>query len=461
MYVFAGNIWRSLRMNSKFVLAAVAVFFVIQFFSIKRWNISVLWDHEMKSYYAYLPATFILGDPALEKTPLTDEYFDMFYAPQAGEKRGHIQKTTMGLALLQAPFFLLAHAVAKVGGYVADGYSMPYKMASVFGAIFYAFLGLVFIRKSLRFFFSEKVVVWSILSVFFATNLYYYTFYEGQMSHVYSFFLISVWVYLTISWHRNPSTWKMVFIGLVLGLITLIRPVNSCVSVFFLLCTAPSQTSYLTKLKFLFVHWKSLAIAAVFFLLALAPQLAYWKYTSGDWLFYSYGDQRLFWLKPKILLGLFSYQKGWLVWTPLGWFALVGIIFLRQANKALFLPVLLSISLYIYIVFCWWCWWYGGSFGMRAMIDILPILALPMGAFFQWASHRFLLAIPVLVICAFLVRLNLFQTNQYVAGSIHWAGTTKKAYWLLFLTNTPIEDPGPYYKIPDTEKAMRGETGLD
>ena len=447
--------------TSKTVLFVASVFLAIQFYTIRCWNIGVLWDHEMKSYYAYLPATFILNDPALEKTEMNNHYIDKFYAPQPGPRRGYIQKTTMGVALLGMPFFLVGQSIAINYDFPVDGYSQPYRQMSVLAAMFYTLMGLVFVRKTLIRFFSDGTVIWVLLSLFLGTNLYYYTLYEGQMSHVYSFFLVSVLVYLTVSWHAQPKAWKMLLLGFVFGLIVLIRPVNGCLGLFFLLYRDSSQASLAVKFRELFARWKSVLGAALFFLLALAPQLAYWKYTSGSWLFYSYGNQSLFWLRPKILLGLFSYQKGWLVWTPLGWFAVAGLFFLRKTLRPLFWPVLLSACAYVYIIFCWWCWWYGGSFGMRPMIDVLPILAIAMAAFLQQASRIRWVAVPMLGIWLFLVVLNLFQTHQYVVGKIHWAGTTKKVYWALFLNDYPKEDLGPYIHEPDVQKALSGESGLE
>lgn len=450
------------RFSSKTVLYLSLVFLVVQFYGIRYWDSDRVWQHEMKSYYAYLPATFILHDPVLERTEMNEYYRDRFYAPQPGAKHGHIHKTTMGVAFLQAPFFLMGQFVAINYDFAVDGYSEPYRKAAMWGAIFYAFMGLFFIRKTLLRFFADTTVIWVLLSLLLGTNLYFYTLYEGQMSHVYSFFLVSVLVYLSIAWHSDPKPWKLLLLGLVLGMIVLIRPVNGCIGLFFLLYRDATQPTLAAKFRFLFSEWKSVLLAAVCFLLPLLPQLVYWKYTSGSWLFYTYGEESIFWLRPKIWLGLFSYQKGWLVWTPLGWFALLGILLLlRKPFRIFFWPVLVTVAVFMYVIFSWWCWWYGGGFGMRPMIDVLPILAIPLAAFLQQAGRVRLLAVPVLGIWLFLLMLNLFQIRQYSFGKIHWAGTTKKVYWGSFLNDYPKEDLGPYVREPDIEKAIHGETGLD
>lgn len=434
---------------------------VFQFFAVKRWQTEdLVWRNEMKSYYGYLPALHIYGDVALEKTELTPQLMDRFYYPQPGPKRGHIFKTTMGVAIMQTPFFLIAHSIAINFNDPVDGYSRPYRILTVISAMFYCFFGLLFVRSTLVRFFADWVVSLVLITLFMGTNLYFYTLYEGAMSHAYSFFLVAVFVYYTVSWHTRPTWWKMCVLGLAFGLIVLVRPVNGCVALFFLLYRDASQATLKEKFGLLFSQWKGLLSAAACVLLVLAPQLAYWKYTGGSFFFYSYGEESFFWLRPKIWLGLFSYQKGWLVWTPVMWFAILGLLGLRKAARPAFWAVLVTLPVYVYVIFCWWCWWYGGGFGMRPMIDVMPILALPLAAFFRSVGNTKFLVWPVLGIWFFLVSLNLFQTRQYAWGKLHWAGTTKPIYWQMFLNDYPQENLSHELREPNLEEAMKGETGL-
>lgn len=449
------------RFSSSSLLFLFAVLLGFQFFAVKLWDNENLWKNEMKAYYAYLPALFVLNDVALEKTEMVPPHSDRFYFPQPAPKRGHVIKTTMGVAVMQAPFFLVGHWVAQAKPGAATGYSEPYRILIAVSALVYCLAGLFFIRKTLRLFFSEAAVMLTLVTLMMGTNLYFYTLYEGSMTHVYSFFLVAVFVHYTVAWHRDPTWQKMLLLGAVLGLITLIRPVNVCLGVFFLLYRDASQASLSEKFKLLFAHLKWVALAGVCAFLVLLPQFAYWKYVSGSWLFYSYGNEPFFWFRPKIWLGLFSYQKGWLVWTPVMWFAVAGILLFRKETKAFRWPVLLSLAVYIYVIFSWWCWWYGGSYGMRPMVDVMAILALPLAIFFQQVLRSRLVATPVLGLWLFLVLLNQFQIHQYIMGKIHWAGVTEKIYWQMFLNDYPREDYSRYLVDPDVEEAKRGETGID
>lgn len=451
----------SFKLSSKLVIFLTLVWCIFQFFVIKRWSTDYVWQNEMKSYYAYLPALFVLHDIGFEKTEMTPQNIERYYEPKPAPVRGYVLKTTMGVAVMQAPFFITAHSIALNGGNPEDGFSEVYKQLAMLAGIFYGIAGLMLVRKSLLYFFSDVITSLVLVTLFAGTNLYFYTLHEACMSHVYSFFLVSTLVYLTISWHRNPVGWRLLLLGFVLGLITLIRPVNISLVLFFLLYKDAAQETWKEKYVQVLAQWKYIVGAGLIFFLPLFPQMAYWKYLTGNWVYYSYGHESFFWFDPKIMLGLFSYQKGWLVWTPIMWFAIVGLFLLyRKTERRLFLPVLVCVFVYVYIIFSWWCWWYGGGFGMRPMIDVMPILAFPLAAFLSAVFRTKIMAYPIMGLWLFLVGLNLFQTGQYVAGKQHWAGTTKKVYWALFLNNSPQEDLRPEIKEPDTEKALRGETGL-
>lgn len=436
---------------------------VFQVVTIRKWQNVLVWQNEMKSYYAYLPAMFVNKDIGLFRTEISYELLERYDFPVKTEKGGYVFKMSTGVAVMQAPFFAIAHIIALCGNDAEDGYSEPYRVLVMVSAIFYAFFGLFFIRKTLIKFFSEQATSLVLITLFLGTNLYFYTLYEGAMSHVYSFFLVSVFVYLTVSWHNQPNGRQLLFTAFVLGLITLIRPVNICLSIFFLLYRAANQETLKEKFTVLWTQWRYILIGIILFLFPIFLQLLYWKYTTGQFVYYSYRDESFFWTSPKIWLGLFSYQKGWLIWTPVMWFSVLGllIMFLKKPLSRHATVIFITISLYIYIIFCWWCWWYGGGFGMRPMIDASPILAIPLAHFFGQLFRSKIWYYPVLGIWVFLLALNLFQTRQYVWGKLHWDGTSEKAYKLMFLNDYPKEDLSPYIQSPDPAEAIQGKSGLE
>jgi hypothetical protein len=192
--------------------------------------------------------------------------------------------------------------------------------------------------------------------------------------------------------------------------------------------------------------------------LVFVPQIIYWKYTTGGYFYYGYGDERFFFNNPVFLKGLFSYRKGWLVYTPVMTFALIGIIVLFFRHRKFFWPVAVFTLLNLYIVWSWWCWWYGGGFGQRALIESYAMLSIPLTAFTKYIFEKQLkFRILFLFIMACLISLNIFQTKQYNIGVIHWDAMNKKTYWDSYF-RLKIR-PGFYDMVdpPDYKAAMKGD----
>ena len=167
---------------------------------------------------------------------------------------------------------------------------------------------------------------------------------------------------------------------------------------------------------------------------------------------------KFFFMNPQIINGLFSFRKGWLIYTPVMIFGLAGFFFLRKRSPEIFMPMLVFVIVNVYVVYSWWCWWYGGSYGSRPMIDMYGIMALPLAAFIEKAANvRKWLKISFAVILIGMIWLNQFQTSQYRTSLLHWDSMTKEAYFGIFGRKTWPEGYEKMLKIPDDEKALKGE----
>ncbi len=453
---------------SKFVLWLLLFVMLWSFFSLKKWDnaekVQKLIDWDVTSYYSYLPASFIHNDVSLEFTKrgadLSYENNHQFwYLTAPNGKR--IIKVTMGMAIMYSPFFFIGHAMAHLFGFEPNGFSTPYEFCLALSSLFYLFIGLIYLRKSLLLFFNDVSTGITLLCVLLGTNLYYYTTAEPAMSHAYSFALVSVFIFQTIKWHNSPSIKKAILIGFLFGLIVLIRPVNIIIIIFPLLYNLFSLQSFKAKIDF-FVHNKThiFLIAFTSFLIFL-PQLIYWKYLTGQWLFNSYVDERFYFNNPHLLSGLFSFRNGWLIYSPVMIFSLIGIAFLYKNSRTFFVPILLFTMLNLFICFSWWTWWYGGSFGSRPMIDSYALLAIPMASFIEAIFSRLKIIFTSLCFVILLfISLNLFQTYQRRIGLIHFDGMTFKAYKVIFLKTTlskeEILELNKSVHSPDYEIARKG-----
>ncbi len=410
-------------------------------------------------YYAYLPAFFIYKDIELEFVNQDPDAWVKKMWPSWSPIYKNVIMTTMGMSIMYAPAFLTTHAIMQLSGFDDDGYAPPYRFGLIVGGWVYLVLALYFLKRILLRYYSHGVTAITLLMVGVGTNLFHYASAEPTMSHQYSFFLFAAFLLLTIRWHEKPRLWDAILLGVVSGLITLVRPSNIIVGLIFVFWQAGSFTDFRSKFKLLKNYYPHLLVLILAGFMMWIPQLLYWKQVTGTYFYYSYGDQQGFYFNnPQIINSLFSYRKGWLVYTPIMLFAFMGMALLWRKNRSLFLPLLIFSVVNIYIVSSWWAWWYGGGFGLRAYIESYVFFALAMGAFVQYVlSWRFaMLKLPVLLMIVSLIGLNLFQTRQQYFGSIHYIGMTKEAYWHSFLRLKPY---GNYYHlltIPDMEKARKG-----
>lgn len=429
-------------------------------FNHKFWNTEervIFWD--VKNYYAYLPAAVIYGDIGMNFKDEDPAKFGKWIWVIPTEKGKYVNKMSMGLSFAYAPFFLPAHWLAPMLGYEADGYSVPYKFALVMSSGIYLLLGMIFLILLLRRWFGPWTIALTLTALTVGTNLFFYSTIEAAMSHAYSFALFAAFLLLTVKWHERPQWWITVLVGILAGWISLIRPTNIIIVLVFILWGVTNFSTFKTKISLLLRRWPQIVLITLMAALVWLPQLLYWKYVTGSWIYYSYGDEGFFFSNPAIMEGLFSYRKGWLVYTPVMIFALVGVFMLRKRVAGSFIPILVFIPLNIYIVLSWWSWWYGGSFGLRAFIDSYAILAIPMAAMLHWMlTRKIWLRIPSILIILLLVFHSIFQTVQYYYGAIHWDSMTKAAYWETFLKSRPTERFYTLLESPNTleeEKADR------
>jgi hypothetical protein len=448
---------------------SILIIFIVMIwvnFNIKRWKEANVIDWDVTSYYGYLPAAFIHHDLKLDFTKgKEDDYKNKHqFWPETAPNGGKVIKTTMGMAILYTPFFLVAHTMATAKGYETDGFSEPYEKYIHLSSLFYLILGLIFLRKVLIRFFNDWVVALVLVFISIGTNMFFYTTTEAAMSHTYNFALFSIFIFLSLKWHENKN-WKWsIAVGIIGGMIVLIRPVNILVFIFPVLYGVKSFEDLKNNLMMFFKEWKQLLIIGFCSFLMLLPQLLYWKYITGSFFFNSYVGERFYFGNPHILEGLFSYRKGWLLYTPIMFFAVFGFVLLYKKHRDLFWPVLTFTLINIYVLFCWWAWWYGGGFGLRAMVDSYALLSIPMAAFFHFfiQKGRKLFFTLFTIIAFVLVGFNLFQTAQYRSGAIHWDGMTKESYWQSFGILV-IKDPAYWetIKSPDYDAAREGKDEYD
>ncbi len=194
-----------------------------------RWH-SLIRD-DGKGYYSHLPAIFIYQDLNFDFYDEIENgkyhYPKLAYDYRENYKGNTINKYYSGTALAELPFFLIAHVLSTPLGYENDGYSKIYYIFISIGALFYMVLGLFLLKEILLLYKINRVNINIVLlSIAFGTHLFYYAVFEPCMSHIYSFVFINAFVLFSKRYFINRGYTNLIIAATLLGIITLIRPVN-------------------------------------------------------------------------------------------------------------------------------------------------------------------------------------------------------------------------------------------
>jgi hypothetical protein len=347
------------------------------------------------SYYVYLPALVLDHDLTLRRTARRS----FFNTPQNIDGVQLVRTSSgqllpfdphgVGVAVLMAPFFGAGDVLARLTNEPRDGFSWPYQAAAAASGLVYLLLGLALTASFLRRFVSRRTVVLTVLALTFGTDLFHYGTYDATYSHVYSFFLVALVLRLTLALRDRPCALTAAALGAGLGLVGLVRLTNLVVVLFCLLLGVQRLGDLAARGRTLLRRLDLVAIGAVVLAALLVPQVAYWYHITGRFFVNQYSAVQppghLDLLDPHVFGVLFSVRKGLFFWTPLLLLAVAGLPLLRRYWRGLLVPAVVYLVVQVWVVASWSRWWYDGAFGMRALVDALPVFALGLAALIEAA----------------------------------------------------------------------------
>jgi hypothetical protein len=370
-----------LKQNSIFIL----FFIIVALLGIQKHNKAGIFNYHSQlwadraGYYVYLPATFIYGFHTDEfPDDIDHKTGDGFTLNEANHKV--FTKYTSGVALMFLPFFLLAHLIASIFGLEPNGFSQIYHDFTNIGAAFYLTIGFVFLKKFLDNYVKTWISFFTVFILFFSTNLFYYSVSDPFMSHVYSFSLFAVLLYLfkKIIKEKKASIFERIALAVVTALIILIRPLNILFIGFVFLIELKSFNEFITRLRF-FLQAKIFIFFVIAFTIIFTPQFLYWHFLSGNFIYYSYENEGFInRLSPKILEVLFSTNNGLFTYTPIYLIVIISafaVVFRKNLFGSLVLILFLILT---YFCASWHAWHFGCSFGQRSYVEYSAFFIIPL-----------------------------------------------------------------------------------
>lgn len=374
------------------------------------------------SYYVYLPAWALHHDVSLQAVAddcCGGEFPDWTAIIRWRFTRQWVNAHPIGEAILIAPFFAVAHALTKWTNLSPDGFTLYYQHGAGLAGLCYVLAGLWFLWRLLERHFPTGVVAATLTALLAGTSLYHYATFDSVWSHAFSFALCSALLERLDAWRPGRLRDEIV-IGIISGLIVLVRHTNALIPICFVGAIA-WRTRHLPV--------AATAVAAI----VVAPQLWLYHRATGHWLISSYGALGFTFASPHLAGVLVSPQKGLFFYAPLLLVALAGFRWMPAALRHWRIPFAVLLLANTYLIASWWDWQFGASYGHRGFVDFYPVFAVGLAAAFTRAASgprlRAAATMTVVLLCA----LSLFQMLQYWHGTLPMSDVTWAQYKALFL----------------------------
>jgi len=383
-------------------------------------------DGDAKDYYSYLVSIFITHN-------FTHQIGNDWYLIQT--PTGTINVHTIGVSILVAPFFFGAFLYSKFFNFPLDGFSSPFQISVYLAGIFYCVIGLIFLKKLLlQLNFKQHVVASLIVLTAFGTHLFSYTVNESGMPHVYAFALTSMFFYFILNLFQKRETKYFYLCALVLGLIILVRPVNiiilSFVPFFF-----QNKYDLISNLKE-FVKSKHFYLSIIVLFLVCSIQSVAWYSQNGKLLQDSYVGNGFYFNNPQIFKMLFGFNNGLFIYVPLCFLMLFGLIPMFASNRYKGFVFILSIGFILYIFASYWAYNYFDGYGIRTLVDFLPIFVIAGAYLFQMVRSK--LNYLFIALASLFLFINIFHIYQYKNGIIKANGMNFEKYAYIFLKSNKL-----------------------
>lgn len=386
-----------------------------------------------RGYYAWLPATFIYGDLnfGFHYTVEKDESF----MPNQGCYQDYINtfngkstnKYYPGAAICMLPFFGAAHLYCKLtGSFEPNGYTTPYFIANGIAGMCWLYIGMYFFWQVLTALkISELIKTITSLIILFGSNAIFFSVDAPSYSHVYSFGLVTIFIWLSL---RFLHTWSFKFLYLMaffIGWIFITRPVNVSILILIPFLFSDKFFNIVSEL------WRKPINMLVFMVCGLIlPVLLFslYKVSTGSFIVYSYGEEGFDFSHPHIWDFLTSYQNGLVKYVPALVIPFLALYWTLKGKYASFAwGCVATIVITVYIHASWWYWSYGGSFGPRTLLDFLAVfgvlIALGLSVSSKWIVY---IQYAIYLLC---IVFTMLLHDQKTHGRMNKSLITSNEYW--------------------------------
>jgi len=342
-------------------------------------------------YYAYLRSIAFDRD-----VDFTNDYRMLGLGDKSqlfkATRTGHAQSAwTIGPAIVWSPFFAIGHVAAvrlHAAGVdvAADGTSFPYRQAVCVAGLFYGLLGCWFAFRSTRRIWPPGLATAAVVLTIAGSFMLWYLVAEPSMTHAPSMAAVAGFVWLWAATRERRSLVAWAALGIVAGLMSLIRWQNALFMVLpaiDVVNTLARSTDARARIEALRGGTTFLVCAVIAFL----PQMVAWKAIYGSYIARSPIGPEIRWTDPHIVDVLFSARNGLLSTSPMLYLGAVGLLLLAYDRADIGIPALIATAVMVYFNACIQDWWGSAGFGGRRFDGTIPFFCFGLAAFIEAGSR--------------------------------------------------------------------------
>jgi hypothetical protein len=398
-------------------------------------------EHSLDFQHDYQSANASFRDARLDENGVPKSIF----RTATGHLDNHF---TVGPGILWTPFLLVAHAgvlLARAAGsnVAADGFSAPYRIAMALGTAIYGFLAIVLAVRIARQYVDERWAALAAISVWWASSLPIYMYFNPSWSHAHSAFAVALFLGY---WHhtrfrRTTAQWCVLaaITGLMLNvyyanalllLVLLVEAVREYAAAL----RGPAQESPTTA-QLLSRHVLFAVVVVVCFLPTLITRAVIYgsPFESGYIPLQSWA-----WKSPYCLDVLFSSNHGLFVWTPLLLLAVAGLVVFRWRHPDAGTPFLAAALAFYVFIACYPDWAGISSYGNRFFVSLTALFVIGLAVLLDrcaalFRSMRAAIGASCIVLACFVLWnvAFMFQWGTHLIparGPISWSAMIRNQF---------------------------------
>jgi hypothetical protein len=299
----------------------------------------------------------------------------------------------------------------------ADGFSVPYRIAMAFATALYGFLGLLLAFRLAREYVEERWALLATIAIWWASSLAVYMYFNPSWSHAHSAFAVALFLWY---WHKTRSQRSLLqwlLLALITGLMLNVYYANAMVLAVLAVeaarqylaafrsspqagaCASPRVSDLLVR------HFLFGAIVCI----CLLPTFITRYIIYGGALESGYTPLKYWlWRSPALFEVLFSSYHGLLAWTPVLFFAIIGLFLFWWREPRVGVPFLATFLAFYLFIACYPDWAGISSYGNRFFVSLTALFILGLGVLLErfariFRSRRAALASVSTVLALFIL----------------------------------------------------------